>query len=216
MEAARTRGCLTIEEIEEGVGTKGRGANEAEDEDEGEGRRKRGSNYVDEEDDDGIPRWGGPRLPPPENPPPDPLKLRPIPDKEPEDPPEWDQPGREILEPKHKDEMEGQTFEPYNPDGGVATDDRQPKDPLDWRKDWNRPKPPEVDDSDNRKHRIQSGLGEGEVWDKLNEGDDQSKSLVSGGGDVFDWVVQSALGVLDKADDESTVQDSRTDNVPGM
>lgn len=200
-----------IEETEEGVGNANRGANEAEDEDEGEGRRKRGSNYVDEEEDDGIPRWGGPRLPPPEDPEPDPLKLKPIPDKVPEDPPEWDQPGREILEPKYKEEMEGQTFEPYVPDGGVQRDDREGKAPLDWRKDWNRPKPPEEDDNDNRKHRIQSGLGEGEVWNKLEEGDDQSKSLVSGGTDVFDWVVQSALGVLDKADDGQS-QSENTDN----
>mmetsp|Transcript_3598 Transcript_3598/g.7175 ORF Transcript_3598/g.7175 Transcript_3598/m.7175 type:complete len:491 (-) Transcript_3598:180-1652(-) len=202
----------TVEEIEEGEESKNRGQNEAGDEDEGEGRRKRGSNYADEEDDDGIPRWGAPRLPPPEPPQPDPLKLRPIPPKEPEEPDEWDQPGREILEPKHKDEMEGQTFDPYNPDGGVQRDDREGKAPGAWKKDWNRGKPEEEDEVDNRKHRIQSGLGEGEVWDKLEQGDDQSKSLVSGGGDVFDWVVQSALGVLDKAEDGQD-ESSHTDNV---
>lgn len=206
----------TVEEVEEGVESGNRGQNEAEDEEEGEGRRNRGSNYADDEDDDGIPRWGGPRLPPPEPPQPPPINLRPIPDKEPEEPDEWDQPGREILEPKHKDEMEGQTFDPYNPDGGVQRDDREGRDPRAWKKDWNRGKPDEDDEVDKRKHRIQSGLGPGEVWDNLEQGDDQSKSLISGGGDVFDWVVQSALGVLDKADDGedgSLASDSRTDNV---
>ena len=204
-----------IEEVEEGVGAPVMGANAMSDEDEGEGRRKRGSNYVDEEDDDGIPRWGAPRLPPPENPPPPPLILKPIPDKEPEEPPEWDQPGREILEPKHKDEMEGQTFEPYIPDGGVARDDRQPKDPVKWKSEWNRSKPPEEDEEDKRKHRIQSGLDKGEIWDKLDEADVQSQSIMTGGGDVFDWVVQSALGVLDKADDGQDESETQASGAAG-
>lgn len=190
----------TVEEIEEETNAN-RGGAEAEDDDEGEGRRGRGSNYVDEDEEDPTRKWGGGRFPP-EDPEPDSLKLKPIPPKDPEDPPEWDQPGREILEHKNKDIDEAQVFDPYVPDGGVNRPEREGKDPLDWRQNWNRPKPPEEDETDNRKHRIQSGLGEGEVWDKLDNHDDQSRSLVSGGGDVFDWVVQSALGVLDNADEQ--------------
>jgi hypothetical protein len=203
------------EELEDGAGAGKRGGVEIEDPDDGDGRRGRGFNYADEEPEDTQRRWGGPRLPPPEDSDPDPLKLKPIPPKDPEEPPEWDQPGREILEARNKDEMEGQVFEPYDPGGGVHDPKRPVKDPLDWRKDWNRPKPPEVDEDDNRKHRIQSGLGEGEVFDRLNDNDSQSKSLVSGGGDIFDWVVQSALGVLDKADEvseEAEDDDSSTVN----
>ena len=71
---------------------------------------------------------------------------------------------------------------------------------MNWKKDWNRQKPEDPDEIDLRKHRIQTGLGEGEVWDKLGQ-DETEASKQAPTGDVFDWVVQSALGVLDKSDE---------------
>jgi hypothetical protein len=55
------------------------------------------------------------------------------------------------------------------------------------------------DESDMRKRRIQTGLGEGEVWNALGEDNDDDKGKSAPSGDIFDWVVSSALGVLDKS-----------------
>ena len=121
--------------------------------------------------------------------------------------PTWLRHGKVVI----KDDDSVQQFEPYIPDSGVPVDDRQPKDPVTWKNDWQRGKAPEDDENENRKHRIQSGLGEGEIWDKLDNADDQTRSQATGaGGDVFDWVVSSALGALDGAqlDETSVANDS--------
>ena len=125
--------------------------------------------------------------------------LRPPPDKEAEEDPNWDYPGRDINYPRDQDEMSAGHVDHYEPDGGVYLPERPTKEPLNWRRDWERPEVEDPDDHDNRKHRIQAGLGEGEVWDKLGEKDDESVAPKNTG-DVFDWVVQSALGVLDTTD----------------
>jgi hypothetical protein len=176
------------------------GATEADDSDEDEEGRKRrgGGNLPPGDEETGLRIPTAPRIPPPDDPANPPRNLRPIPPKEEEDD-EWDQPGRNIEFPKNKDDMSAGEVDHYEPDGGVYMPERQGKEPLNWKKDWNRPKPEEPDEVDDRKHRIQSGLGEGEVWDKLDQDETEvSKPLPQG--DVFDWVVQSALGVLDNAE----------------
>ena len=183
-----------------GMGASGAAVAEDSDEEE-EGRKRRGGGILPPEDEEsGLKIPTAPRLPPPEAPEDPGLKLRPIPDKEHEDD-EWDHAGRNIDFPKDKDEMSAGEVEHYEPDGGVYLPEREGKDPLNWKKDWNRQKPEEPDEIDPRKHRIQSGLGQGEVWNKLGEDETTDRSKQAPTGDVFDWVVQSALGALDKNDE---------------
>jgi hypothetical protein len=163
--------------------------------DEEEGRRRAGGNRHDENDEEIIKIIGAPRLSPPETAA-STTNLRPIPEKEIESE-EWDQPGRQVSEPKDQDEMSAGEVEHYEPDGGVYFPERERKNPLEWKKDWNRPKPEEPDEIDPRKHRIQAGLGEQEVWNKLDE-ESQHKKATNQQGDGFDWVIQSALGALDQ------------------
>jgi hypothetical protein len=165
-----------------------------------EARKRRGGGLVPPDDEEaGLRIPTAPRLPPPDEPEKAPRELRPIPPKESEND-EWDHPGRDINFPKDKDEMSAGEVDHYEPDGGVNLPRREGKDPLSWKKDWNRQKPEDPDEVDLRKHRIQTGLGEGEVWDKLGQ-DETEMSKQAPTGDVFDWVVQSALGVLDKSDE---------------
>lgn len=193
-------GDVEAENLGPGMGASGAAVADDSDEEE-EGRKRRGGGVLPPEDEEaGLKIPTAPRLPPPE-PPEDPgLKLRPIPDKEQEDD-EWDYAGRNIDFPKDKDEMSAGEVEHYEPDGGVYIPEREGKDPLNWKKDWNRQKPEEPDEIDPRKHRIQSGLGQGEVWNKLGEEETTDRSKQAPSGDVFDWVVQSALGALDKNDE---------------
>jgi hypothetical protein len=182
-----------------GMGAAGNSVAEDEDDDE-EGRKRRGGGIIPPEDEEtGLRMPTAPRLPPPDDIEIPPLALRPIPPKESEND-EWDHPGRDINFPKDKDDMSAGEFDHYEPDGGVNIPQRERKDPLNWKKDWNRQKPEDPDEVDLRKHRIQTGLGEGEVWDKLGQ-DETEISKQAPTGDVFDWVVQSALGVLDKSDE---------------
>ncbi|EEC43641.1 predicted protein [Phaeodactylum tricornutum CCAP 1055/1] len=178
---------------------------DASDDESGDGRGKRGCNYMEEEDEAGrrrlrgageIPEGGGGNS----------HALRPIPPKIPEEDPDWDHPGRNIDYPKpDPDEDSVQEFDPYNPGGGVDWPEREKKPPVTFKNNWERLKKDDPDEIDNRKHRIQTGLGEGEVWDKLNEGDEPEKTNSGASGDVFDWVVQSALGVLDNSEAQGHV-----------
>ena len=177
----------------------GGGADESDDEE--EGRKQGGGGPLgDEEGEDGRKRYGAGRLRPKENEPPG-WKLRPVPPKDPEEDPEWDQPGRQIDYPKDKDDMSAGEVDHYEPDGGVHIPGREGKSSSPLNLNWERGTPEEPDEVDKRKHRIQSGLGKGEVWDQLNEGDDDDSKKGGAQNDVFDWVVQSALGVLDKSDE---------------
>jgi hypothetical protein len=163
-------------------------------------RKNRGGGPLgDEDEEDGRKRYGAGRLPPPETEKPG-WKLRPVPPVDPEEDPDWDQPGRNIDYPKDKDDMSAGKVDHYEPDGGVYIPEREGKQSRDLNLHWERGTPQEPDEVDKRKHRIQSGLGEGEVWNQLDgdeEIDTRSKAPM---GDVFDWVVQSALGVLDNND----------------
>lgn len=165
-----------------------------------EGRKRVGGGPLGGADEeDGRKRYGAGRLPPPEK---DPKghKLRPI-EKEEEEDPDWDHPGRQIDYPKDKDDMSAGHVDHYEPDGGVYLPEREGKKPVDINLKWERGTPYDPDEVDPRKHRIQAGLGEGEVWDKLGEQDDDDSRKGAPQSDVFDWVVQSALGVLDKSDE---------------
>lgn len=194
--------------VESAAGTSASGTAVADDDDDDEeARKRRGGGLIppdDEENGFRIPT--APRLPPPENPDKEPRQLRPIPPKE-NDNDEWDHPGRDINFPKDHDEMSAGEVDHYEPDGGVNIPERERGEPLNWKKDWNRQKPEDPDEIDLRKHRIQTGLGEGEVWDKLGQ-DETEASKQAPTVDVFDWVVQSALGVLDKSDADGHLHNS--------
>jgi hypothetical protein len=199
---------------EEGDGKPRKGDNEDDSDSEGEGGRKRGSNYVPDEDENTRRKWPSGQLPPTSN---DLEKvvLRPIPNKEQEENPDWDQPGRDMDNVKVKDDDSVQEFERYVPDCGVPVDNRAVKDPVTYKRDWNRGKAPEDDENDNRKHRIQSGMGEGEIWDKLdNTQDEESKAGGGGGPDIFDWVVSSAMDALHTTEEAGHLDDdtSQVDN----
>lgn len=176
----------------------------------GDGRRRTGYNYAEDEDDPTKRRLGG-YGEVPEGGGGDSHALRPIPDREHEEDPEWDYPGRNVNEP-HRDpeDMSGQEFDPYNPDGGVYDPQHPPREPVGPPNlKWERLKKDEPDEVDPRKHRIQAGLGEGEVWDKLDE-DEESSAKKGPSGDVFDWVVQSALGVLDSTNQMGHLEDDES------
>jgi len=181
-------------------------ATDDESEEEEEGSKDQGGGLLGEEDEEaGNKRYVGPRYPLPKKESPG-IKLRPI-EKEDEENPVWDQPGRQLDYPKEKDEDPGQVLDRYVPDGGVYLQQRPEKDPVEFNPQWERGEKEEPDESDRRKHRIQSGLGEGEVWNKLDEEESDNMNLGGGGGDVFDWVVQSALGVLDQTDEAGLTND---------
>lgn len=189
----------------------GRGAGTIDDEEEEEEVQKgRGSAKLPpEEDPNAIPRWGGPRLPP-DDPNQDGIRLNPIDPEEKEEDPDWDYPGRQIDYPKDKDEMSAGEVEHYEPDGGVYIPEREGKAPVTWKNKWERPEEEDPDEHDNRKHRIQAGLGEGEVWNKLGEGEETERESGAPGGDAFDWVVQSALGILGKSDEAGHLADDKS------
>ncbi|KAL7563939.1 hypothetical protein ACA910_017554 [Epithemia clementina (nom. ined.)] len=181
----------------------------------GDGRRARGYNHAIPEEEDTKRRWPGGEYVPPENPPNN-HALRPTPEKDPMPPPEWDEPMRNIDELKHKDDQSVQEFDPYNPDAGVHDPQRPPRDPVTWKNNWERGVPPEDDENDGRKHRIQSGMGQGEIWDRLDTDSVSKSTAVRGNGDVFDWVVKSALAVMDGADQHGYLDGDDDSTVPGQ
>ena len=187
------------------IGNSGRGGVGPDDDMSEEGRKRRGQVVAGEEDDEPRRRlYGEGEIPDdPNNP--ERVILNPIPPKDPEEDPDWDQPGRDINYPRDSDEMSAGRVDHYDPDGGVNIPEREGKSPVTWKRSWEREKKEAADEIDNRKRRVQDGYGEGEVWDKLGEQeDDKPKSAPSG--DVFDWVVQSALGVLDNTDQAAQQQ----------
>jgi hypothetical protein len=195
------RGSGMLDQYEDGEDVRGgRGSANVQDQEEDEEIRKsRGYGKIDAQDPDPNRRLrGAGAIPDPLNPN-EKVVLRPI-DKELEEDPDWDYAGRDMNHPKDKDLDQAQILDPYVPDGGVYIPERDKKPPLDWKNKWERPEVEDPDDYDNRKHRIQAGLGAGEVFDQLDEEESAVQSNVGAGADVFDWVVQSALGVLDKTD----------------
>jgi hypothetical protein len=73
-----------------------------------------------------------------------------------------------------------------------------------WRSKFQQPEPVEPS-IDSRKHRIQAGLGDGEVWGKLDDYQGSNRSIVNMMGEC-DWVIENALAVL--ADSEEGLQDA--------
>lgn len=183
--------------------------------DDGDGRRARGYNHALPEEEDAKRRWPDGEYIPPETPPSH-HALRPTPEKDPIPPPDWDEPAREIDDLKNKNEEPGQVFDPYNPDGGVHDPKRPPRDPVTWKNQWEPGEPPEPEEDDGRKHRIQSGMGQGEIWDRLDTDSTSKSTQVKGTGDVFDWVVKSALEVMDGADKQGFLDGDDDSTVPGQ
>jgi hypothetical protein len=194
---------------EEMAAVAGAGNNDDDDDSEDGGKQRGVHNLPDDEDDGGRRIGGYGQLPPDEDPDRDPFKLRPIPPKEPEEDPDWDHPGRDINFPKPEpDEYSAGEYEHYEPDGGVNWPEREGKAPVSPHKpQWERLKKETPDEIDMRKRRIQTGLGDGAVWDKLGEEDDHADNYV--GTDVFDWVVSSALGVLQKSESAEHLGDDQ-------
>ncbi|GAX13299.1 hypothetical protein FisN_17Hh240 [Fistulifera solaris] len=169
-----------------------------------DGRKRRGGGPIgDEYDEEGRKRYGAGRIPPPEHLQPG-FKLRPVPPKDPEEDPDWDHPGRVIDYPKEKDDMSAQELERYVPEGGVFIPERPGKDPVEFNPQWERGQKPEEDDRDGRKHRLQSGLGSGEIWDRLD--DDSTSGSVRSFENQIDWVMNSALGVLHHTDEQGLTE----------
>lgn len=189
---------------EEEGGARGGAGGAIADDDSEDGRRRRGAHNLPEDPEEEARRIrGAGRLPPPDDPDPNGPNLKPIPPKDPNPNPDWDHPGRDINFPKPPPAEHEAGFDRDIIDGGVHDPQRDPKAPFEpYKANWERLKKEAPDESDQRKRRIQTGLGEGEVWNALEETDDDDKKRgASSGGDVFDWVVSSALGVLDKSDD---------------
>lgn len=194
-------------------GNRGGGYEDDEDDD-GEGRRRRGGNYVGEEEEDTRRRWPGGEIPDNERDQ-EVVQLKPIPPKDPPPPEEWDEPMRNIDEIKPPpDDDSVQKFDRHIPETGVHDPQRPQKDPVTWKNNWQRGEKPEGDEDDGRKHRIQGGLGDQEIWDRLDQ-DSNSKSTTRGGtGDAFDWVVNSALNVMENADDQGHLVGDDDSTVP--
>lgn len=177
---------------------------DGEDEYDEDGRKRRGGGPLgDEYDDEGRKRYGAGRLSPPEHLQPG-FKLRPVPPKESEEDPDWDHPGRVLDYPRDQEEMSAQELERYVPDGGVYIPERPGKNPVEYNPQWERGQKPEDDDMDGRKHRLQSGLGPGEIWDRLN--DDSSVTSVRSFENQIDWVMNTALVVLEDTEDQGLTE----------
>eukprot|EP00522_Entomoneis_paludosa_P011878 CAMPEP_0172439052 /NCGR_PEP_ID=MMETSP1065-20121228/165_1 /TAXON_ID=265537 /ORGANISM="Amphiprora paludosa, Strain CCMP125" /LENGTH=472 /DNA_ID=CAMNT_0013187679 /DNA_START=111 /DNA_END=1529 /DNA_ORIENTATION=- len=190
------------------------GGHDDDEDSDGEGRRRRGGNYVDEEEEDTRRRWPGGTIPDEEKEK-EQIKLKPIPPKDPAPDDPWDEPGRNIEEIKpDPDEMSAQEFERYDPGGGVNIPQRPEKEPLEWDNKWEKGRRPEGDEYDDRKHRIQAGMGHGEIWDKLDQDDASKSTKGAAGGDAFDWVVQSAMNVMDNADEQGHLEGDDDSTVP--
>jgi hypothetical protein len=186
-------------------GNKGRGANNADDDSE-DGNKRRGAHNLPEDEDERKRRIGGyGQLPPDDDPDPRKRPLRPIDPRDPEDDPDWDQPGRDINFPRAPPDDYSAGYDHDDIDGGVYNPQRERKAPAEYvQPHWERLKKETPEEVDSRKRRIQTGLGEAEVWNKLDE-DSEVGDRDRPSNDVFDWVVESALGVLDKSDDAAHV-----------
>ena len=192
-----------------------RGGHDDDEYSDGDGRKARGFNYATPDEEDKKRRWPNGEYIPPDQPR-DSHALRPTPEEDPMPPPEWDEPMRNIDELKHKSDDSVQEFDPYNPDGGVHDPQRPPRDPVTWKNEWERGVPPEDNERDGRKHRIQTGMGKGEIWDQLDDGSATKSTTVRNNGDVFDWVVKSALAVMDGADQQGYLDNDDESTVPGQ
>lgn len=145
---------------------------EEEPEDESEGKAKDPGS--DDEDSQAGRKFRGEGLLP-EPPEPEGVVLRPVVIVPPE-PAEYEYPERELIEPpKEKDEDSVQEFEPYIPDGGVYDPKRPVKPPVEFNPSWQREEKPEPVYIDPRKQRIQMKLGDGDVWEHLDDWEEEEE-----------------------------------------
>ena len=156
------------------MGAPGMGEAEDDEEDEENIGRKMGANPDDDEDEEGRRRFGGqgdiPNPPGPEG-----VVLRHI-ERETTEKGEYDYPERNINEFKYKREDSGQILPHEEIDSGVYIPTRPPREPVIMPKPhYERQAKPEPVYIDPRKERKQMGLGDGEVWDALNEWEDEQE-----------------------------------------
>jgi hypothetical protein len=183
------------------------GTNNADDDSE-DGNKRRGAHNLPEDEDEKNRRIGGyGQLPPDDDPDPGANNLRPFDPRDSEDDPDWDQADRDINFPRAPPDDYSAGYDHDDIDGGVYMPERERQAPAEYvQPHWERLKKETPEEVDSRKRRIQSGLGEAEVWNKLDE-DSESEDKDRPSNDLFDWVVESALGVLDKSDDAAHVID---------
>ena len=136
--------------------------------------RKMGANPDDDEDEDGGRRFGGQgELPLP--PAPEGVRLRHV-EREPDSDDEFEYPERQINEFKYKRTDSGQILPHEEIDSGVHIPTRPVKPPVVFNpKKYERPAIPEPVYIDPRKERVQMGLGDGEVWDALNNWEEEQE-----------------------------------------
>jgi len=174
-------------------------------------RRKIASSSVKDEDDEdknrGLRGEGG--LPDDKDK--DGMNLRPVEVLPGAPPGDYDYPARQIYENKDKDDDSAQELEHYVPDGGVNIPERPEKEPIEMPKPtWERLKKKVPSPIDLRKRRRQMGLGDGEVWDALEDYDEEEQQ--AGRQEKIDWVVEAAIEAFTKADEDGSLIREESDD----
>ena len=156
------------------AGAPGMGEMEDDEEDEENIGRKMGANPDDDDSEDGRRRFGGQgELPLP--PAPEGVRLRHV-EREPGTEAEYEYPERQINEFKYKREDSGQILPHEEIDSGVNIPTRPPREPVIMPNPSYRRQPiPEPVYIDPRKARKQMGLGDGAVWDELNNWEEEQE-----------------------------------------
>lgn len=185
------------------MGAPGIGENENDEEDDENIGRKLGANPDDDEDEEGRRRFGGqgelPNPPAPEG-----VRLRHV-EREPGTEVEYEYPERQINEHKFKREDSGQILPHEEIDSGVYDPQRAPRQPVIMpNPNYQRAAIPEPVYIDPRKERMQMRLGDGEVWDTLNNWEEEEEKI--GGVEKIDWVIHSALTVFADAEDTGDLE----------
>jgi len=158
------------------VGAPGMGERGADEEAGDDIGRKMGANPNDDEDDELHRRFGGqgelPNPPAPEG-----VRLRHV-EREPGEETEMQYPERNINEFKYKREDSGQILPHEEIDSGVHIPTRPPREPVIMpNPNYQRQPKPEPVYIDPRKARLQMALGDGEVWDALNDWEEEEEKL---------------------------------------
>lgn len=131
----------------------------------------------------------------------DPIKLRPIPVpiKTEEDEPydlEHYVPDGGIVEYEREGEWR------YDADGGWTPEEREGKKPVEFEpQPFERAVPIVAPVVDNRRDRHLDAYGDAAIFDRLAS-EPTDTAIAAGGGDMFNWVIESTLNTLDQRGDD--------------